>query len=365
MKKNLIFVLLLLISFNLKSQQDDPVKETLTIVKKLKEKFDNEDIEKKKKEEEAKNKFVIEITYPFEGKSFNKGETVSVIWGYENPKDKYEDIQLYLQVTTNYGFNWTTVDSVKLKDKKKDWTISFDETKLCQLRLTNNINYNIFKDTLDESKFDFRSGVIEIKKSNGSNFAIVSAIKSIAGVKPSFEFIDINFNFKMFDWLSTLAGIDVAMTDDTSNNESKKKISEAGVFINLTPSGFRFENRAFNVGPFVKIFNTVPYYGLQLGSMEIGGALESSYLIVGFARRMFKPDIYKDTINTSPEEFQDNIYIEFGLYSEKLGIPLKYLRIKGGILIPAWYTKGFDRIKTKDIISRVALEIPLGGLFKF
>lgn len=195
-----------------------------------------------------------------------------------------------------------------------------------------------------------------------SSFFLVSVLKSVSGVKPSEEFFDMNVKLSFGENFFAFASADIAITGVSTDSLSSKqdKLTEAGFMLNLTYGGSN-ERKLF-VGGNLKIFNTIPYVGVGLGSMEHAGPLVSSYLTLNYLYQMngidsiFVADLGK-------RMYRNNFYVEFALYSTKFDF-LKLLRIKGGFLIPIHTDEPF-KPSNNDIISRITIEVPLGEINPF
>jgi hypothetical protein len=154
-----------------------------------------------------------------------------------------------------------------------------------------------------------------------------------------------------------IAAIDVALSavNDSATADSvqqtRRRLTEAtlGLEIGLPPTtrlvdGKYVRFRRFFAGPFAKVFSTVPYYGVNIGAVELeGSSFRSSYLLLGFMRR-FYPD---------SDAQRENLYVEFFLRSGNVDF-FKLLSIRGGILFPIG-----ARAQEEGTISRIAIEVPV------
>lgn len=213
--------------------------------------------------------------------------------------------------------------------------------------------------------------ISNFKLNQKNDYFLASAIHSVSGEKPANEFFDIYFVFHYWGRKAdseksdimrgfSIASVDVAFSNVQTDSvgSTQKKLSEAGISMN---AGFSTANgsRELYTGIQGKIFNGVPFWGVHLGGMETNSTLLGSYLSAGVLWSMLKPNI---TIEEAPRQFQRNIFVEFALHSPQISF-LKYVRIKGGILIP-WTTD--NRIPTiDDVQHRIAVEVPVGGIFAF
>lgn len=197
------------------------------------------------------------------------------------------------------------------------------------------------------------------------NFYIVSVIKSVGGQKPVHEFFDFNVRLFFTSWLFSYASADIAISNVSTDSvgSTQDKFTEAGFSLNysFTLDGQQ-TSRQLYVGPVLKIFNTVPYLGIHVGSMEIEGDLLSSFMSFGLLHAVTAIDT-SFAKGISKNLFRDNFYIEFALHSKTFSL-LKHLRVKGGLLLPTWWNKGPQPSNT-DIVTRITIEVPLGTVELF
>src|SRR5260221_7233922 len=192
-------------------------------------------------------------------------EKMKIKWEIKNFTD--DTMLLYLQVSTNFGADSKTIDSVQAKKGIVYWDANQKSSDHCVLRLV---------DSKDEDKIKIKgeSKRFTIEENIGDNYAIISAIKSIAGIKPSLEFFDINLNFRFTKNLFVLVTGDVAMTNDKDTSKDTKKFTEGTISLMWSPFKFcQYSCRQIVVSPFLKIFNTIPYVGLQICMVEPDGKL--------------------------------------------------------------------------------------------
>lgn len=130
--------------------------------------------------------------------------------------------------------------------------------------------------------------------------------------------------------------------------------------LNLTYGGSSV--RKLFIGGNLKVFNTIPYVGLSVGSMELAGPLVSSYLSLNYLYQMNGVDSVF-VANLGKRMYKNNFYVEFALYSTQFDF-LKLLRIKGGVMIPIHTDEPF-KPSNKDIINRITIEVPLGSINAF
>jgi hypothetical protein len=150
----------------------------------------------------------------------------------------------------------------------------------------------------------------------------------------------------------------IARADTLALNDSLK-IANVKRFDALKRTAF--------VGGGLKIFNSTPYVGLHFGSIEINGALFGSYIMAGY---YYSPYLQVVTSKDSLQfqNYRNNIYLEAGInaFGSKVPSILRTLKLKFGLMLPVKGGKK-DDIKpgAKDVISRLAIEVPLGTVFRF
>jgi len=144
-------------------------------------------------------------------------------------------------------------------------------------------------------------------------------------------------------------------------NDSLKKLNVAYVDSNLRRTAF--------IGGGLKIFHSTPYVGVHFGSMEINGPLFGSYIFAGYYYSPYLKPIIKTS--DSLRSFRSNIYIEAGINAFGSRVPnvLKTVKFKFGMMHPIKSNGGNDPDTegpaVKDVISRLAIEVPLGTVFRF
>jgi hypothetical protein len=244
-----------------------------------------------------------------------------------------------------------------------------------------------------------------------SNLLIGALIKTLAGARPQDELIDlfIKLNYGKQKRFFSLMGADagIGSNRDTAEETGLFRINEAIVNFNYafyskklyktqkvehtrprfnsdrakafflndslkTRNVKRLDSlkRTAFMGAGLKIFNSTPYIGIHFGSIEINGPLFGSYIMGGY---YYSPYLEKTTKLTADSlqfrNFRNNIYLEAGINAFGSNVPsiLKTLKLKFGLMLPI---KGKDddeleEPKTKDVISRLAIEVPLGTVFRF
>jgi hypothetical protein len=132
--------------------------------------------------------------------------------------------------------------------------------------------------------------------------------------------------------------------------------------LNYTPWYFRVldamtdtPERFLYVGAQVRLFNTVPYYGAQLGSVELARSLfNGSSLSIGYITPLEMMPVSIDGDVFRPA--RNNIAIDGFLRSSGFDF-LKFLNVRGTVIVP------WDRGRRP--VSRIALAVPVGGLITF
>lgn len=194
------------------------------------------------------------------------------------------------------------------------------------------------------------------------SYVTISAIKSIAGVTPSSEFFDLRFRFRIAPDFSVVAATDLALSarGTDSVKSQQRSVTEGGVWANVEPFRWRdpandIPERAITFGAQMKVFNTVPYYGVHIGEMELGGsAFHGSTVSFGYVAAAYRNQVVVegDTINPANR----NLIADFYVRSSKIEF-FKVLTIRGSILMPL--------IKSGALSSRIAIAIPVGTLERF
>lgn len=217
----------------------------------------------------------------------------------------------------------------------------------------------------------------ESKERKNSNFIFISAIRSVAGIKPSSEIFDLNMKFNYGDKSKSFSvvGLDLSLSETDSSSGSRKMLNEAMFSINrYWMDDARFKNieaytRIIFYGAGLKVFDTRMYLGGHIGSIEIGGPFYSSYVIVGYYNYIFgrtvQPFDPTDKIR-KPRIYQHNIYTEITFAATDLvDLPvLSNIRLKLGLMIPVAISN--DAPPTADdLLTRLVLEVPIGKIFKF
>lgn len=196
------------------------------------------------------------------------------------------------------------------------------------------------------------------------SYVVISAIKSIAGRIPSDEFFDVRFRYRYHRNVFALANIDVALsnrgTDTVRSNQ--QALTEAAVSLNWSPlSATRLtpvteeRERSLFFGVQLRVFNTLPYWGSHLGSVEHAGSpFTGSSATIGVLHRMADTlgVVGGDTLVSQPW----NLFADFFLTSSSIPF-FKALNLRGGILLPL---KGGRKLD-----SRIVVSVPVGTINLF
>lgn len=207
------------------------------------------------------------------------------------------------------------------------------------------------------------------KDAKEESFFIASAIKSIPslGEVPESEYLDIFIKFRYSSCFFSYGNVDLAFSKVTGNNNTvidsikttQTKLTDAGIFVAWAPISGLPNERDLYCAIGAKLFNTIPYYGFSLGSMEMDGKLHSSYCNVGVMWRWLKTDSLL-TQQLNVRSYNANVYVEFALTTPGIDI-LKYIRTRVGVLIPI----NDEKANTNDIQTRISFEVPIGKVFTF
>ncbi len=196
------------------------------------------------------------------------------------------------------------------------------------------------------------------------NFVVISAIKTISGVAPRNEFFDLRFRFRLGDFGHILANTDVALssrgTDSVSSTQDR--LSEAAVLLNgnlhfVQDYSSDVPQRVLFGGAQLKVFNTIPYYGVHIGGTELAGsAFQGSSLSIAYLQRWFGDTlavVNGDSIHTA----KHNLGVDFFVRSSLVEF-FKVLTIRGSVLMPF-------RSKNAGIATRIAVAVPIGDVYRF
>ncbi len=182
-----------------------------------------------------------------------------------------------------------------------------------------------------------------------SSYVTVSVIKSIAGERPENEFFELRFKFNYVRRFFGLATLDVALSSrgtDTVSSE-QRKLTDAGASLNWGVPADDAGKRVLFIGALAKVFNTIPYYGIVVGSTELNhSAFRGSSTMFSVVRRF-----YADTAIATY-----NIFVEIFLHSTQVDF-FKRLNIRGGVLLP---------LRNRGLLqSRILIEVPIVDFAEF
>jgi hypothetical protein len=198
------------------------------------------------------------------------------------------------------------------------------------------------------------------------NFAVISAIKSIGGdVTPQNEFFDVRLRFRFFrNWdaviQSDLSIVRRTDADTDSLHSNTKRLVDASALLNYIPLRFtdlltNVPERNLFVGPQVRIFNTVPFFGFHIGELELAKSLLNGSMFTA----AFLVPLQQMPVKVDEEVFRPaptNVMLDAFIRSSGIDF-LKYLNVRGSVLIP------FQRGRRP--ISRIVLAVPVGNLIPF
>ena len=275
-------------------------------------------------------------------------------------------------------------------------------------------------------KFLSNAAIIGADSLHNSNLFVASFVKSIAGNSiPDNELLDLFFkmNFGKTKRFFSLMGVEAGLASvSKDSNRTPFRINEAMVSLNyaffgakykarksiesyrlkkiindttkssgsdsikfiakntlkIIEKGFEDKNMKFwddtlkrtaFIGAGLKVFNAQAYIGGHIGVMEINGPLLGSYLLAGFYVTPYNTDSTLENarkaggINT----FRNNVYIEAAISAFGKNAPnfLKTIRLKFGVMLPMGKNMEGKTPNSGDVLSRLAVEVPLGGVFKF
>lgn len=195
------------------------------------------------------------------------------------------------------------------------------------------------------------------------SYVTISAIKTVAGTAPSDEFFDVRFRFKLGPRWSTLADFDVALTNRGTDTVTSKQtaLSEASAALGwavappTTDPVTSVPDRELFVGPLVRVFNSLPYYGVQFGGLELGGsAFQGSSAAVALVHRINNATYFVngDSLTATPYSIIADAFIR----SSKIDF-FKALTIRAGVLLP---------IESNGrLTSRITIAVPIGTIDNF
>lgn len=194
------------------------------------------------------------------------------------------------------------------------------------------------------------------------SYVVISAIKSIAGTAPAGEFFDARFRFRYGRNVFALAAFDVNLISrgTDSVNSSQSFLSDGSVSLNLTiltrstPRTTERERSLF-AGPMVRVFNTLPYFGANIGSVEHGASpFQGSTFSLALLHRMSDTMnvVSGDTVTSRPW----SLLADFFLRSSSIDF-FRTLNLRGGFLLPL---RSGSRLECRIVVS-----VPVGTLNLF
>ncbi|MBI4420625.1 MAG: hypothetical protein HY560_07350 [Gemmatimonadetes bacterium] len=194
------------------------------------------------------------------------------------------------------------------------------------------------------------------------SYVVVSAIKSIAGRVPEAEFFDARFRFRYGPTLFALAGFDVSLANRSTDTvrSSQELLTEAHITLNGSlytskDSTTSRPERSLFGGAQLRVFNTLPYWGFHMGSVEhAGSAFEGSTFTLGLLFRLSADTTVVDTEKLIAEKV--NVFTDFFLRSTVIPF-FQTLNLRGGVLLPL---SGERRVS-----SRIAVSVPIGTITFF
>ncbi len=197
-----------------------------------------------------------------------------------------------------------------------------------------------------------------------NNLVGISALKTISGVAPESEFFDLRFRFRIPFKMHVMSNVDLALTsrqDSANASAPRQRLTEASLLLNV---GQRFTKRVESdvperlvaVGGQVKVFGTVPYWGVHAVALEMGGSpFQGSSLSMSLLRR-WSADSAVVLGDETLQLARHNVGIDFFVRSATVDF-FKVITIRGSILVP------FD--KKVKLTSRIALAVPVGSVVRF
>lgn len=311
------------------------------------------------------------------------------------------------------AFNPTTTDTitkieVAFDNNPEDW-FAYEATKTYQMKGHQFIRFKITcaVKKADQAKstnenqpkiyivtFFANATIIGDDTLHNSNFFVGSFVKSIAGNSiPNNELLDLflKLNFGKTKRFFSLMGVEAGLSAVTNQANSQPfRINEAMTNMNWAFFGggkainslyktgnnkkhkIKYWNDSLKrtgfLGAGLKIFNSQTYIGSHFGVMEINGPLLGSYFMAGFYITPYNTDSTLANARVAGiNTFRNNVYIEAAVNAFGKNVPsfLKTIRLKFGIMMPVGKNMEGKTSNSGDVLSRLAVEVPLGGVFKF
>lgn len=212
----------------------------------------------------------------------------------------------------------------------------------------------------------------DAQRAYNKSFVIISGIKSIQGVSPTDELVDVRFRYRLNSGFHVLVNSDIGLkrTFDKEKKDSlvdvqgskDLQIGEAAIWLNYTRKDWPVIDSASDIperypyaGLNLRVFATVPYVGVHVGSVElVRSKFHGSMANVGFERALSTIPVKVGDVVIRPSKY--NLLLEAFVRSDGIDF-FKYLSIKGTLMIPTE--------RGRRPITRIAFGIPIGGLITF
>ena len=180
--------------------------------------------------------------------------------------------------------------------------------------------------------------------SSYENYFMSALIKSISGSIPKDEFFDLRFRFKGLGSFFTLGALDAALTSDSGG---PSQFTDGGFSLNWAFTKYkRLANpRVMYAGFVFRVFDAVPYSGLNMGGQELGGSRLRGSMISA---------AYLLPVRGSWMDASASFLLDFYLSSGNEADIINKLNLRGSLLIPT------DR--NRDLKSRIVIEVPIGKI---
>ncbi len=212
-----------------------------------------------------------------------------------------------------------------------------------------------------------------------SNLLVGSFIKTISGSSAQSELLDLFIKINLTSksgldngkrlWFG-MWGVDAGLLADSSR-KTGLPLNEAMLSLNMVFS--KMDNNSSRVGfiggGFKQFFGDA-YLGGHIGILGVGGMLRDSYILTGFYYSPWLKKVdahqYQNDSSTSTK-YRNNIYFEaaFNAFSEIAPKPLQLMRLKFGLMLPVSGLRDADLPTNKDFLYRLAVEIPIGGAYRW
>lgn len=224
------------------------------------------------------------------------------------------------------------------------------------------------------------ASAVPVDRPDFDSHLVIGAIKTISGVDPEDEFLDLNFVFPIHLRSRlphfVLASIDVALNKEQSRlleldasstqadtlaarTAAERRLTEASLSWNFmlrpTNAGAR---KAF-AGLAGRIFDGDFLLGAHWGSIELrSSALHGSYMTFGYLHQFAVPDEIPAADGSLVENEASGHHLAVSFLGRSDDAPfLSVMNIRGTVLIPIFPTD-------PPIRSRIVLSVPFAGLFR-